>query len=109
MAEYFEQDICARERYETMSTGSYRPPTLEKGCYKMTKKDARGKTVIFNVFGSGISGSQIRHAIGGEYTRYIVGTKDEELFYKVCVATGANKDGPVTLFFHSQDEYNSTF
>lgn len=109
MAEYHEQDMYAKERYETMSTGSFRPQVSEKNCYKITKKDARGKPFSFNVYGSGISGSQIRHAVGGEYTRFIVGTKDEELFYKVCVATGENRDGPLTLFFNSHDEYESTF
>jgi len=105
MAEYHEQDLYAKERYETMSVGSCSLKRFEKGCYKMTKKDARGKIVLVNVYGSSVTGSHIRHAISGEYTKYIVGSKNEELFYKVCVATGTNKDGPVTLFFNSQDEY----
>lgn len=105
MAEYYEQDICARERFETVSVGSYSPRTQEKGTYRMPKKDSKGKTVFVTVYASGPTGSFIRHAISGEYTKYIVGSKSEELFYKVCVATGFNKDGPLTLFYGSQEEH----
>jgi hypothetical protein len=109
MAEYYEEDMYNKERYETMSTSSYRNNTLEKGCYTMTKKDARGKNVNVKVFSSGTTGSRIRHAISGEYTKHIVGSNDEELFYKVCVATGNVKDGPITLFFNSEDERDRHF
>jgi hypothetical protein len=105
MAEFFEQDICARERFETVSVGSYSPRTHEIGVYHVPKKDSKGKIKFVTVYGSGPTGSYIRHAISGEYTKYIVGSKSEELFYKVCVATGFNKDGPLTLFYGSQDEY----
>lgn len=104
MAEYYEQDICARERFETVSVGSYSSRMQEKGAYKMPKTDAKGKTVFVTVYASGPTGSQIRNAISGEYTKYIVGSKSEELFYKVCVATGFNKDGPLTLFYGSHEE-----
>jgi hypothetical protein len=104
MAEYFEQDICARERFETVSVGSYSPKQQEKGCYKVPKTDAKGKPGFVTVYGSGPTGSYIRHAISGEYTKYIVGSKSEELFYKVCIATGMYKDGPLTLFYGSQEE-----
>jgi hypothetical protein len=106
MAEYYEQDICARERFETVSVGSYSSRMQEKGTYRMPKTDAKGKVSFVTVYGSGPTGSHIRHAISGEYTKYIVGSNSEELFYKVCVATGLYKDGPLTLFYGSQEEYN---
>ena len=104
MAEYHEQDIYARERFETVSVGSYSPRTQEKGTYKVPKTDSKGKTVFVTVYGSGDSGSPIRNAMTGEYTKYIVGSKSEELFYKVCIALGLSKDGPITLFYGSQRE-----
>jgi hypothetical protein len=105
MSEYFEQDLYAKDKFETMSTSSYNPNPQQKGCYKIPKKDARGRTVFSTVYGSGDTGSPIRNAMTGEYTKYIVGSKSEELFYKVCIALGFSKDGPITLFYGSRDEY----
>lgn len=49
--------------------------------------------------------SKIRDAISGEYTKYVVGKKEEELFFKVAVVTGKCADGPVHLYYFSPEQY----
>lgn len=49
--------------------------------------------------------SRVREAISGEYTKYFIGKKEEELFFKVAVATGMSKDGPVHLYYFSPEQY----
>ena len=49
--------------------------------------------------------SRIRDAISGEYTKYVVGKKEEELFFRVAIATGKCTDGPVHLYYFSPEQY----
>lgn len=55
------------------------------------------------VYTSGGTGSQIRNAETGEYFTNKVGSSDEDLFYKVVLATGecTSANGSSTLFFLS--------
>jgi len=76
--------------------------------YKMTVYDeSKNKYVKVNIYASGSPGTTIRDAISGhKCDGYIVGSRDEDLFFKVSICTGqfGNKD-PVTLFFDSPEEY----
>ena len=59
---------------------------------------------------SGIPGNMIRSAIGGAYHRnYRIGNKDEDIFFKVGLATGECKKGSNTLFFDTPEQYEKTF
>lgn len=49
--------------------------------------------------------SRIRDALSGEYTKYFVGKKEEELFFKVAISTGMSKEGPVHLYYFSPEQY----
>jgi hypothetical protein len=49
--------------------------------------------------------SKIRDAISGEYTKYTIGKKEEELFFKVVIAMGMSKDGPIHLYYFSPGQY----
>jgi hypothetical protein len=89
----------------------------------MLKKEDKGYTQIWNykkrangslkrakidVYTSGFLGSQIRNAETGEYYhKYLIGSKDEELFFKVIIATGEckSKNGSSTLFYTSPEHY----
>lgn len=59
---------------------------------------------------SGIPGNMIRSAIGGTYHRdYRIGKTDEDIFFKVGLATGECKKGSNTLFFDTPEQYEKTF
>jgi len=56
-------------------------------------------------------GSRIRNAITGVYVNALVGTSDEDLFFKVRIATGENGKTPygVDMYFDSPKEYEKYF
>lgn len=65
------------------------------------------RTVSVPVYTSGCAGTWIRDAETGEECNYKVGSKEEDLFFKVAISTGectsANKSN--TLFFLSPQAY----
>jgi hypothetical protein len=65
--------------------------------------DGRIKNKKIRVYSSGVVGSNIRDAETGEYFNSKVGSKEEDLFFKVILATGEckSKNGSSTLFFTS--------
>jgi hypothetical protein len=65
------------------------------------------KHVKLNIFASGTQGTIIRDALTGhKCDDFLVGSRYEDLFFKVSICTGkcGNKD-PFTLFFNSPEEY----
>lgn len=79
-------------------TKIYRSYVNEAGRVKRSKID---------LYASGGIGSQIRDAETGEYYSYKVGSLDEELFFKISLATGECKNqlGSSTFFYHSPEQY----
>ncbi len=83
-----------------------------------TKKQDKGYNVIYRkvqgkrknkkigIYTSGGVGSLIRDAETGERFPNVVGSKDEDLFFKVALATGECKNSN-TLFFVSPQSYAS--
>lgn len=66
------------------------------------------KYITIENFGSGSYGSKIRNAVTGSYYNYIVGSSDEDLFFKVVEATGRNgRKEPLTLFYDSPEQYEN--
>ena len=59
------------------------------------------KIVVYN---SGSVGSQIRDAVTGMYTKNLVGSRDEDLYFSLILATGESSKGPLTLFFNSPEQ-----
>lgn len=49
--------------------------------------------------------SRIRDAVSGEYTRYVVGSKAQSLFFKVTVAKGESPKGPIHLYYYTPEMY----
>lgn len=62
-------------------------------------------------YGSGQVGSRIRNAVTGSRTGYLVGSVDEDLFFKVSDTYGRNgRREPLMLFYDSPEQYeNHTF
>ena len=79
--------------------------------YRMIPRASDGKFVNtkIDVYSTGYIGSKIRDADTGEYYNYQVGSSDEDMFFKVALATGEcnSKNGSSTLFYLSPHHYMS--
>jgi hypothetical protein len=75
----------------------------------VTMPNGRTKNKNFGVYSSSNTGNHIRDAETGEYTNYLVGSKDEDLFFKVSLSTGkcTSKNGSHTFFYLSPQHYVS--
>ena len=83
---------------------------LDKGYRKFYKKynkiwkDGKFyKTITIELYLS--NGSRIRHAISGEMYDYKVGSKSEDLFFKVKNVSGLLGKESKNLFYNSPEEY----
>jgi hypothetical protein len=74
-------------------------------------RDGKVKRTPIEFYTSGHTGSNIRDAITGQYMSDIVGTPNEDNYYKVGISTGECKSKNVsnTLFFISPNEYARHF
>ena len=74
-----------------------------------TRKDGKIKKTKFEVYTSGDIGSSIRDAETGIYFSFKVGSEDEDLFFKIGLATGEcnSKNNSSTLFYLSPNHYMS--
>jgi hypothetical protein len=79
--------------------------------YRMIPRASDGKIINtkIDVYTTGYIGSRIRDAETGEYYNYNVGSRHEDLFFKVALATGEcnSKNGSSTLFYISPHHYMS--
>ena len=73
------------------------------------RADGNIKKTKIGIYTSSGMGNQIRDAETGNYSQYIVGSADEDLFFKVILATGEcrSKNGSSTLFYLSPHHYSS--
>ena len=71
------------------------------------KYDGKLKNKKIESYTSSGTGSRIRDAETGEYFSNIVGSKDEDLFFKVALSTGecTSANGSNILFFVSMEFY----
>ena len=74
---------------------------------KAQKKDGRFYNKRIEIYTSSGVGNHIRDAETGEYYSNLVGSKDEDLFFKVILATGECKsaNGSSTLFYNTPQHY----
>lgn len=63
------------------------------------------KKMSIQYYSSGSVGTHICHAVSGDVTPHIVGSKMENLYYKVTMSTGTHEGGSVILFYNSPEEY----
>lgn len=73
------------------------------------RSDGKIKRTKIDIYTSSDTGSRIRDAETGAYYNTIVGSLDEELFFKVGLSTGECKspNGSSTLFYLSPHHYMS--
>jgi hypothetical protein len=67
------------------------------------------KRLKVDCYTSGDIGSHIRNAETGEYTKYKVGSKDEDNYFKIKICTGdlKTRNGNTTLFYDSTEQFES--
>jgi len=73
-------------------------------------KDGKFREFVnIRMYSTGITGSNIRNAVTGEYSRHIVGTLEQNLFFKVVMSTGEFKGGPspVHLYYISPEQFEA--
>lgn len=100
---YFEDLIATQD---LSSIPDFKELNKDKYYVKqLIKIPGRKKKQKREYFGSGMTGSQIRNAITGFSTGYIVGTNDEDRFFKVAFATGLGSSNTITLFYDSPESY----
>ena len=77
--------------------------------FNKTWKDGRFyKKITIELYGSGQSGCRIRNAVTGERYPYLVGSSDEDLFFKVCDSTARyGRKYPLILFYDSPEQYEN--
>jgi len=74
---------------------------------KALRKDGKQYNKKIETYASSGTGNRIRDAETGEYLDYIVGSSDEDLFFKVILAKGECKslNRSYTLFYVSPQHY----
>lgn len=74
---------------------------------KAARRDGRTYSKKIKIYSSSGTGNCIRDAETGEYFSNMVGSKDEDLFFKVILSTGEceSSNGYSTLFFISPQHY----
>lgn len=89
------------------------PKTTDRGYNviyrKVMRKDGKLKNKKIEIYTSSGVGNHIRDAETGEYYPNLMGSNDEDLFYKVGLSTGECKSAncSTTLFYLSPQHYAS--
>lgn len=83
---------------------------MDRGYNKLVRninKNGKAKRSIIEAYTSSGFGNHIRDAETGQYYQYLVGTKDEDLFFSVILATGECKstNSSSTFFYLSPERY----
>ena len=66
------------------------------------------KTNTIQLYGSGQIGYRIRNAVTGQKYPYLVGSAEEDLFFKVCDSNGRyGRKHPLILFYDSPEQYEN--
>jgi hypothetical protein len=88
----------------------YDAKKLDKGYTKIwawkERADGSLKQTKIDVYTTGVFGSNIRDAETGEFYKEMVGSFDEDLYFKVAMSTGElkSKNGSNTLFYTSPEQ-----
>jgi len=86
-------------------------PNFQKHTKEFNNKWTDGKyykKITIKSYGSGQMGSKIRNAVTGMYTPYVVGSKNEDLFFIVIDSVGRNgRKDPLFLFYDTPEQYEN--
>ena len=79
--------------------------------FNNTWKDGKFyKKVTIEVYGSGQQGTRIRNAVTGEIYSHLVGSADEDLYFKVVDSTARNgRKEPLMLYYFTPEQYENHY
>ena len=67
------------------------------------------KKVIIDKFGSGLNGCRIRNAVTGGKYPHMVGSSNEDLYFKVCDTSAHVRKDPLILYYDTPEQYENHF
>jgi hypothetical protein len=76
-----------------------------KHYHTIRRRQSNGKYKKFSFYTTCPQGSNIRNAFTGKFYTHKVGSKDEDLYFKVIISTGDTSQYSPTLFYDSPIEY----
>lgn len=76
---------------------------------RVQRKDGTWRRKTIDAYSSGGAGTRIRDAETGEYSSNLVGSKNEDLYFKINIATGecTSRNGSSIFFYSSPQHYAS--
>jgi hypothetical protein len=113
---YMEDDISiSTTNYTVTSEKKKRLKALEdikrldKG-YNKVFRNRNGKQYSVEYYATSLNpGRKIRNAINGAYTNCLVGSYDEDLFFKLRLLTDKCDEDLTTLYYDSPEQYEKHF
>jgi len=99
----FNRDKAALSEMKQMDKGYRKIKRL--GYKKAPNGDLVEKMMLVEVYCSGDVGTHIRNAVTGHRYPYRVGSKEEDLLFKVGLATGELGVNSGSLFYDSPEQY----
>jgi len=109
--DYFSQATENSLKYRRMKRQQELAQKIKERYHeKIVYNPVKQKNIRIGYYDSGFTPNHcIRDAITGRRTHYRIGTTDEELFFKVKMATGENGGTPISLFFETMADYEHLF
>ena len=108
--EYYANEVVSGEKTKEALDDIKRN---DRGYHKFKKvfnkewKNKFYKTISVEVYVSGDTGSHIRDAITGRYSVHEVGSKEEDLYFKVSIPYTIAGPSQGSLFYSSPEEYEN--
>ena len=77
----------------------------DKRFFQVKRIQQGGKRKNISVYATGPLGWHIRNAVTGEKYSHLVGSRNEDLYFKVSYCTGENGQESKTLFYDTPEQY----
>ena len=77
----------------------------DKRFFQVNRLLQNGKRKNVSIYGTGPLGWHIRNAVTGEKYSHLVGSKNEDLYFKVSYCTGETGQESKTLFYDTPEQY----
>ena len=103
-----ENDVLNHQKKELNNIKSSDPGYGYIFIDKLLPSGKNRKTRV-DCYSAGDSGSNIRNAETGDYYKYKVGSKDEDLFFKLRLLTDKCDEDLTTLYYDSPEQYENHF
>ena len=107
------ESVCSTNQNYNLHNNNIIHNVNDKGYHQVRrKKQPRGKFTLEYYETSMVSDTRIRNAVTGARYRddhpklkYLVGSRQEDLFFKVTIANGENGNIPINLFYDNPEQF----